>query len=40
MLAGLAAVTGVHLWRRNPPVSIGGGTAVYVLLASTLPGLA
>jgi branched-subunit amino acid transport protein AzlD len=39
VLAGLAAVTGLHLWRRNALVSIFGGTGVYVLLASTLPTL-
>ncbi len=37
--AGLAAVAGLHLWRGNAMVSIFGGTAVHVALASTLPAL-
>ncbi|MDH6120930.1 branched-chain amino acid transporter permease [Kitasatospora sp. GAS204B] len=32
----LAATLGLHLWRRNAVLSILGGTAVHVALASTL----
>jgi len=38
--AGRAAVAGLHLWRGNAMLSISGGTAVHVALASTLPALA
>ena len=31
-LIALAAVVGLHLWRRNVLLSIGGGTVVYMLL--------
>ncbi|WP_409471061.1 branched-chain amino acid transporter permease [Streptomyces sp. HC307] len=33
--AALAVTVGLHLWRRNALLSILGGTAVHVLLAST-----
>lgn len=32
----LAFTVGVHLWRRNPVLSILGGTVVHAALASTL----
>lgn len=35
-LAGLTVTTGLHLWRRSALLSILGGTAVCVLLSSTL----
>ena len=35
----LTATVGLHLWRRNPTLSIFAGTGIYVLLASTLPTL-
>lgn len=35
-LAALAATVGLHLWRRNALLSILGGTAVHVVLASTV----
>ncbi|MFE0699718.1 branched-chain amino acid transporter permease [Streptomyces sp. NPDC058872] len=35
-LAGLAVTVGLHLWRRNVLLSIAVGTAVHVLLTSTL----
>ncbi|MEV4873301.1 branched-chain amino acid transporter permease [Streptomyces syringium] len=35
-LAALAVTVGLHLWRRNALLSILGGTAVHVILASTL----
>ncbi|MBW8795853.1 MAG: AzlD domain-containing protein [Streptomyces sp.] len=35
-LAALAVTVGLHLWRRNALLSIIGGTAVSVALASTL----
>ncbi|MGN5381829.1 branched-chain amino acid ABC transporter [Streptomyces sp. MUSC 14] len=35
-LAALAVTVGVHLWRRNAPLSILAGTAVNVALASTV----
>jgi branched-subunit amino acid transport protein AzlD len=35
-LAALACTIGLHLWRRNALLSILGGTAVNVTLASTL----
>ncbi|OAH12445.1 branched-chain amino acid transporter permease [Streptomyces jeddahensis] len=34
--AALAVTVGLHLWRRNALLSILGGTAVHVLLASTV----
>ncbi|GAA1938131.1 branched-chain amino acid transporter permease [Kitasatospora viridis] len=38
-LAALAVTVGLHLWRRNALLSILGGTAASVLLASTVfPG--
>ncbi|MER5202458.1 AzlD domain-containing protein [Streptomyces sp. NPDC002825] len=37
-LAALAVTVGLHLWRRNALLSIVGGTAVHVLLTSTLLG--
>jgi len=39
VLAGLAVVAGLHLWRGSAMLSIFGGTAVHVALASTLPAL-
>ena len=36
-LAALGATVALHLWRRNPLLSILGGTTVSVVLASTLP---
>jgi branched-subunit amino acid transport protein AzlD len=35
-LIAVAATVGLHLWRRSPVLSILGGTALYVALASTL----
>ncbi|TQF02078.1 branched-chain amino acid ABC transporter [Kitasatospora acidiphila] len=35
-LAALAVTVALHLWRRNALLSIAGGTAVSVALASTL----
>ncbi|WAZ19162.1 AzlD domain-containing protein [Streptomyces cinnabarinus] len=35
-LAALGTTVGLHLWRRNALLSILGGTAVHVILASTL----
>jgi branched-subunit amino acid transport protein AzlD len=35
-LAALALTVGLHLWRRNALLSVLGGTATHVLLASTL----
>lgn len=35
-LAALVTTVGLHLWRRNALLSIVGGTAVHVLLTSTL----
>jgi branched-subunit amino acid transport protein AzlD len=37
-LLALAATVGLHLWRRNALLSILAGTAVNVLLASTVFG--
>lgn len=34
-LTALAVTTGLHLWRRNALLSILGGTAVHVVLASS-----
>ena len=31
-IIGCAAVAGLHVWKRNTLLSIGGGTAVYMLL--------
>ena len=31
----LAAVIGLHLWKRNALISIGGGTALYMVLVQT-----
>jgi branched-subunit amino acid transport protein AzlD len=36
-LAAAALTAIVHLWRRNPLISIFGGTAVYILLLRVLP---
>ena len=36
-LAAAAFTAIVHLWRRNPLISIFGGTAVYILLLRILP---
>ncbi|MFD9127746.1 branched-chain amino acid transporter permease [Kitasatospora sp. NPDC059571] len=36
-VAALAVTVGLHLWRRSALLSIIGGTAVHVALASTLP---
>ena len=33
----LAATVGLHLWRRNAVLSILGGTAIHVILATALP---
>ena len=35
-LVGLGATVGLHLWRHNALLSILGGTAVYVVLVSTV----
>ena len=35
-LAALAVTVGLHLWRRNALLSILGGTAVHVVLTSTV----
>ncbi|MFC9755855.1 branched-chain amino acid transporter permease [Streptomyces sp. NPDC056921] len=35
-LAALAVTIGLHLWRRNALLSILGGTATHVILASTV----
>lgn len=35
-VAALAFTIGIHLWRRNALLSILGGTAVHVILASTV----
>ncbi len=35
-LVAVAATVGLHLWRRSAVLSILGGTALYVTLASTL----
>ncbi|MFD7665929.1 branched-chain amino acid transporter permease [Streptomyces sp. NPDC059788] len=35
-LIALAVTVGLHLWRRNALLSILGGTAVHVILASTV----
>ncbi len=39
MVVALTATVGLHLWRRNPTLSIFAGTGIYVLLASTLPAI-
>lgn len=36
IVAGFSVTAGLHLWRRNAVVSVLGGTAVHVALASTL----
>lgn len=36
---GLAATAGLHLWRGNAMLSIGVGTGLHVVLASSLPGV-
>ena len=36
VLAGLAVTIGLHLWKNNMTLSIFGGTAIYVLIASLL----
>jgi branched-subunit amino acid transport protein AzlD len=33
---GISATVGLHLWRRNAVLSILGGTAVHVALATAL----
>lgn len=38
--AGLAVTVGLHLWRSNMMLSIFGGTAVYVALASLAAAVA
>lgn len=35
-VVALAVTVGLHLWRRNALLSIVGGTAVHVILASTV----
>ncbi|MEV5106557.1 branched-chain amino acid transporter permease [Streptomyces massasporeus] len=35
-LTALATTVGLHLWRRNALLSILGGTAVHVIMASTV----
>ncbi|MFH8607174.1 branched-chain amino acid transporter permease [Streptomyces sp. NPDC018029] len=35
-IAAVAVTVGLHLWRRNALLSILGGTAVHVVLASTV----
>jgi branched-subunit amino acid transport protein AzlD len=35
--AGLITTAGLHLWRQNATLSVLGGTAAHVVLASTLP---
>lgn len=39
VLVGLVATAGLHLWRGNALLSIGVGTGLHVVLASTLPGV-
>lgn len=34
---GFMVTAGLHLWRRNAVISVMGGAAVHVALASTLP---
>ncbi|GGA54983.1 putative branched-chain amino acid transport protein [Pseudoclavibacter endophyticus] len=38
-VVGLAATIGLHLWRGNMTLSMFGGTALYVALASALAGI-
>jgi branched-subunit amino acid transport protein AzlD len=38
-ILALAATLGLHLWRRNAVLSILGGTAIHVALATVLPAL-
>lgn len=35
-VVALGVTVGLHLWRRNPLVSLFGGTAVYTLMASVI----
>ena len=35
-LVAIAAVAALHLWKRNSLLSIGGGTAIYMLLIRLL----
>lgn len=35
-LAALAVTIGLHLWRRNAPLSVLAGTAVHVILVSAV----
>lgn len=37
-LTAIAVTVGLHLWRHNALLSIAGGTAVHVLMTSTLFG--
>ena len=34
--AAIAVITALHLWKKNVLLSIGGGTAVYMLLVQTV----
>jgi len=36
-ILALAGTVGLHLWRRNAVLSILGGTAIHVALATALP---
>jgi branched-subunit amino acid transport protein AzlD len=36
-ILAVAATVGLHLWRRNAVLSILGGTAIHVVLATALP---
>ena len=38
-ILALAATLGLHLWRRNAVLSILGGTAIHVALATVIPAL-
>lgn len=35
-LTALAATVGLHLWKRNPMISILGGTILYMILSRVL----
>lgn len=35
-LLGCACVVGLHLWKRNTLLSIGGGTVLYMILVQTV----
>lgn len=35
-LLGCAAVAGLHVWKRNTLLSIGGGTVLYMILVQTV----